>query len=217
VANKSTEVMDVLRADFDVALNEVHGLHLLRYVWKNILAMLDSSPEIEPEWLVNYYLATIYTHTLAVGIRRECEADGPRPTIGDVLRRVRHNSGHFAAASCGFTGRDEGPGLWLRYAKTARGKLDPSRVDEQIAALTAVRADVKRYVDKRVAHRESDARELISFTDLEAALDGLRTATQFLFGLFNAGSWLGMFTPDPPVGWYRPFEQAWLDRARAAS
>jgi hypothetical protein len=82
-----TKIAD-LRGDLTIALEEVAQLHLMRYVWKNMLAMFESRPDLPHNSLVNNYVLVTYTRTLAIGIRRQCQASDSRATIGSVLRRV---------------------------------------------------------------------------------------------------------------------------------
>ena len=101
-----TVSIDAYRQDFETAIEEVHQLHLLRYVWKNIFAMLESKPDLEHHWLVNNYLATTYTRTLAIGIRRQSDTSESRATIGSLLRRVGAHVEDFTAASLEFESLD---------------------------------------------------------------------------------------------------------------
>ncbi|MGX7680861.1 AbiU2 domain-containing protein [Jatrophihabitans sp. DSM 45814] len=203
------------RNDFNAALDEIHALHMLRYVWKNMLAMFASQPELPADSMVNYYLQTTYSSTLAIGIRRQAEASDSRTTIGSVLRRVNLHAADFTIESCGFNRVEDwatGHG-WLNYADTLDQPLSADRVQAQIDELVKDQAVAKQWVNKRIAHRDRQAVEF-AWNDLEQALAGLRRATIFLFGLFNQGGYLAQVTPYPSLSWVKAFSQAWYDPTR---
>jgi len=118
---------------FEVAFDEVLQLHTYRLIWKNLIAMLQSRPELPHNILVNNWLITSYTRTLAVGIRRQSEDSGARGTIGSVLRRVKEDAHSFTRESCNFPEVDPNEPArdsWVgQYADTTTEPLDPRRVE----------------------------------------------------------------------------------------
>jgi hypothetical protein len=203
------------RDDFATAYEEVTGLHMLRFVWKNVLMMVNSQPALPPHELVNYWLQVTYTRTLAVGIRRQAEATDIRPTIGSLLRRVKAHADQITREACEFPdeldGWSGGRDGWLHFAPSTADALDPGTAAKQLDALAAATNVAKRWVNTRVAHYDRAAVEQMTFGDLEGALEGIRDATRYLFRLLNQGSYLSHITPSIPPGWLKSFSLPWWD------
>ena len=140
-------------AQFDVAYKDVTRLYLLRHVWKNLVAMLQTQQHDYHDSMVNNWFVTCYSETIAVGIRRQAEATGSKATIGSLLRRLEDQSGAFTAERCGFNGIEtlEGrPHAWLKFAPSLRHSLDPARVAAVRHELNDARDKAKKWVDKRI-------------------------------------------------------------------
>jgi hypothetical protein len=184
-----------LVADTTKALNEVHGLHTLRFVWKNLLAMLQSQPPgVEHSTLVNSYLSTTYVHTLAIGIRRQTDAAGPRrATVGNLLVRLH--------------------GRAVRGELPAEPELDLLNIDRQIAELGSAELAARRYVNQAIAHLDSRRAASMTFADLERALAGLATASKYVWRAVH-GSHLASLTPLHDHGWTAMFAAPWLVSGR---
>lgn len=178
--------------DTTKALNEVHGLHTLRFVWKNLVAMLQSDPPgVQHYTLVNSYLSTIYVHTLAIGIRRQTDAAGPRrATIVNLLVRL--------------------------HGRAVRGELSADQpqvnlltIDQQIAELSAAERAARRYVNQAIAHLDSRRTASMTFGDLEQALAGLATASKYVWRAVH-GSHLAWLTPWHDHDWAAMFAAPWF-------
>jgi hypothetical protein len=209
-----TQTAQSLQADHDITFHEVAQLHTYRLIWKNLLALLQSRPDLPHDALVNNWLVTSYTRTLAVGIRRQCETRGNRATIGSVLRHVQENPQLFTRGSCGFPAlkhEDRHSDPWIHaYADAPDEHLDPSRASTVATELSAAQEAASRWVNKKVAHLDPNApEEGITFEDLEQGMSGLRDALKFLFPLFNQGSILWNVTPSTPRSWLHMFSQPW--------
>ena len=206
--------LDRYRADWAEAYEEVTQLHMLRYVWRNLLAMLQGSSDVEHNVLDNNWLVTCYTRTLAVGIRRQTESGGrPRATIGDLLRRIPRDAALFTRERCAFSPiepHDAHRDPWPRYADSATDPLDADRLAPAAESLRADAAAARRWVNKRVAHLDRGHPSVRpTFGDLESALAGLRDAMMFLHPLFNHGAVLATATPWCDLQWLRMFEKPW--------
>jgi hypothetical protein len=206
--------LEIYQAQWGDAYDEVLQLHTLRYVWKNLLAMLQArGPELDHSSLVNNWLVTCYTRTLAVGIRRQTESKESRATIGSLLRRIQDHATLFTRESCGFgpvkphtADRDS----WLRYADSAASPLRADRLAKVQAELQTDKEAAIRWVNKRVAHLDPSHRDLqLIFEDLERALTGLRNAMMFLFPLFNEGAISAYATPEYGLQWMEMFAKPW--------
>lgn len=184
--------------DTTKALNEVHGLHTLWFVWKNLVAMLQSDPPgVQHYTLVNSYLSTTYVHTLAIGIRRQTDAGGPRrATVGNLLVRL-----HSRAV------RGELP--------ADQPELDLLTIDRQIAELGTAELAARRYVNQAIAHLDSRREVSMTFGDLEQALAGLATASKYVWRAVH-GSHLASLTPWHDHDWTAMFAAPWFVPGRVA-
>jgi hypothetical protein len=208
------DVLDRCKADFEIAYGEVMQLHTYRLVWKNLVALLQSRPDMHHNVLVNNWLVTSYTRTLAVGIRRQSEDGGSRGTVASVLRRVQVHAHAFTRESCGLPKIEPGDAtrdVWIhRYAADVHDHLDPRRVQSVQHQLRIAQAAARTWVNKKVAHLDPTApSESVTFGDLEDGMRGLRSGVTFLFPLFNQGSILAAVTPSTPLGWLDMFSAPW--------
>jgi hypothetical protein len=205
--------LDRYRAEWDEAYQEVRQLHVLRYVWKNLVAMLQArGPDLEHNTLVNNWLTTCYSRTLAVGIRRQTDPNGPA-TIGSLLRRIQKDASLFTRESCAFDlvdPCDAHRDAWLRYANSPADPLSADRLAGIEEELRADATAARKWVDKRVAHLAPGHSEVRpTFGDLEEALAGLRDAMKFLYPLFNRGANLANATPTCGLEWMGMFSKPW--------
>ena len=207
------------RDEFETAYKDVQGLHNVRFVWKNLLRMFESQPDLPAHELVNYWLATTYTRTLAVGIRRQCESGDTRPTIGSLLRRVKAHADTITRESCEFdavaTDWSDDVDGWLHFADAVDKPLDVNRVQPLVDTLAAASAIATRWVNKRVAHFDrAESVDIPTFDELEDALLRLRQGVVFLWRLLNRGQFLVQVTPEFSAQWMEPFRHAWFDPDR---
>lgn len=201
----------VYRAQFGQAYKDVTRLYLLRHVWRNLQAMLTSRPEMHHDPLVYNWLNTCYGETIGVGIRRQAEPSGSKPTIGSLLRRVQAHAPSFTRESCGFDIKQL-PGRadpWLRFAPSSDDHLDPDRIAPIRDGLAQSEATTRQWINRKIAHLDPQGYEEVTFGDLERGLAGLRDGLMFLYPLFNPGSVLMHITPIAGYGWFEMFEEPW--------
>jgi hypothetical protein len=202
--------IDDLGSQFDEAFQEVQQLHTLRFVWRSLLAMLQSQDEIQHNALVNSWLATCYSRRLAIGIRRQAEGHDDRATVSSVLRRLGEHGASITRELCGFPETLGDRDLWLRYAESATKPLDPATAAGELEKLTLARTAARKWVNKRVGHLDPSGGQIsVKFGELNAGIDGLRDAVKFMFPLFNKGSLLNNMTPIVPPSWLQMFAVPW--------
>jgi len=187
-------------------------LYLLRHVWRNLLAMLQSRPDLPHNSLVNNWLITCYGETMGVGIRRQAQVTGDRATIGSLLRRVGEDASSFTRSFCAIDD-EQLPGrsdIWLRYAATLEEPLEPARITPISLELLEAEKATRHWVNNRIAHLDPSASEVrATFGDLERGLAGLRQGLMFLYPLFTRGSVLWQVTPHTDYLMFEMFKEPW--------
>ena len=93
---------------FHGAYDDVTNLHLDRYLWRNIVAMLQANPDNNHHGMVTNHLARTYSTNLAVGIRRQTALDDRTASLVYVLHDI---------AAHGYIVTKE---RWLEMAETRR-------------------------------------------------------------------------------------------------
>ena len=81
---------------FDTAYKDVLTLLHNRHVWRNLIAMLAANSDVKQHTMINGWLTRCYSQTQAVGIRRQSEFEGRRPTLGALLRELESPRNRFA-------------------------------------------------------------------------------------------------------------------------
>src|SRR5690348_6390194 len=77
---------------FEAAYQDVTTLYLDRFVWQNMVAMLQANSDIHHSGLVNNYLARTYSGSLALGIRRQTDLDSRTASLAYVLHDIAAHS-----------------------------------------------------------------------------------------------------------------------------
>lgn len=204
------------RDSYDVADAEITALFHQRHVWRNLLAMLQGRPDIKHHSVVNSWLSTGYTQTIAVGIRRQWDRNGRRPTMGRLLSELAEHSHvasweRYSAQERGET--EAGAHGWLLFALQPGGSIDPDRVRTDLADFDTKSAVAREWVNTSLAHRDRDTRVpalRVRFDDLNGGLETLGGLLQHYLGLFRPGTQRPTVTPEPGLGWLEMFDTAWL-------
>lgn len=200
---------------YEEAKADVTTLFHQRHIWRNLLAMLGSNPEIQHHAVVNEWLARSYSQTLAVGVRRQSEYGERRPTIARLLHEIATHPGVLTFSRY----RDVEPGqplasvqeTWSRYAAQDSG-VDSTTVRADLGEIVSRCEPARRWVNQGIAHRGRDIIDSplsISFDELHAGLDTLGATTKKYFALFHPGQVLYRVTPDTGLQWTEMFAVPW--------
>jgi hypothetical protein len=203
---------------YETAYKDVLTLLHNRHVWRNLIAMLAANPEVEQHTMINNWFTRCYSQTQAVGVRRQSEHEGRRPTLGALLReiesfpsiatRVRYVSGLSDAS---LPNRENG---WRTFAPDDGPLADTDIVSADRQKLTVATTPVRDWVNKAVAHRDKDETTTTapietSFASINGALDVLAELIRKYHMLFHPGAALWRVTPTTSPDWTEMFRKPW--------
>lgn len=202
---------------FEDSYQDVMGLTFNRYIWRNLIAMLQSNPDVEHHSFVNGYLTRSYAQMQAVGVRRQWDRSERRPTVGRLLYEMQQ---HPEAATrdryvAGLEGDIRDPSRWRDFAPSDGGVIDVAVVKADADRLANETKDARDYVNKLVAHlgRDRKVGPIGSgdwFGDINRGIDVLGALIKKYWTLFHPGQMLATITPSTDLGWTRMFRTAWL-------
>lgn len=203
--------VDHYRKQYDKARDDLMHLFVLRYMWLNIVEMLKVRAGQHQDSLVRYWLETCYSRTIAVGIRRQAEGKGKRPTVGSLLSRVHLHAADFTELTCGFPAmpRREGDPWTGVYGQSGQ-HLDPQRVRALIDLIENNERRARDWVNSTIAHLDFKASvTIVTFADLDNALASLGEDAKFLYSLFYPDQSMPTLTPVTDLKWIETFTEAW--------
>ena len=199
------------------AYADVVNLHHVRYVWKNLIKMLEEVEGVEHHSLINNWLTYTYSTSLAVGIRRQSDQGklSDRPlTLSCVLSEMVKYPTVVTAerylASIDETNQARCR-AWYESA-VAIDAIGPNQAAHDLHALGAASEGVRKYVNKHLAHKDSKVDQdslSMSFADLDRALDELARVLRDYYQLLT-GKYILHFTPMAGLGWPQMFATPWL-------
>lgn len=102
---------------------------------------------------------------------------------------------------------------WRMFATKDEGHVDGERVGRNVETIEETTDAARNYVNKRLAHRESDTITgpiTLAYDDLNSGLDRLGQLLQKYWPLFHPAAHLWRVTPDLPLGWVEMFATPWL-------
>lgn len=203
------------RSDITVAYADIVGLFHNRHMWKCFIEMLGSNSEIRHHTAVNDWLTRNYSTTQAVGIRRESYTTQGQVTLARVMADIEKfpTVATYDRFILGVDAdlRDTVETVWHRWQPSGRAHISADVVAQDRELLREAAAPVRRYVSKRLAHRDRDERtddQPLTFGDIDRALDQLGEMLKLYYGLIT-GMQLAYVTPITGAQWVEMFQVAW--------
>lgn len=200
---------------------DIIRLHLDRYFFREILAMLRTNPAIREPWHIGRWLVRIYIQAVSVGVRRQ--TDGRQDVLNlrrlmqDVQRNPEALSRDAWLATWGEIGPRERELANEDFDAFSAGgdHVDPEMVRADIAALGEAVEQARVFVNNQVAHLNSERAlgrvefESLSLDELDAALDQIGRLHEKYY-LLVCGRSLANCTPTPQYNWRAAFTVPWL-------
>lgn len=195
---------------------EVGDLLADRTVWREITTMIAENPDIEQAPFIHNWITQQAIPTIALGIRRQADQSNDVASLKrllqemirypDVITRDHH------IATCALDDpfvAEATEGNFDIWAGDGGDHLDPQRVEERLQRLDNAAAEVKQFVDKRLAHTvEMAEKPTFTFGHLHTALDEISVLVIDLEYLLNC---TGLVSPEPAIQipWRRAFYVPW--------
>lgn len=215
------------RDRFDKTHNGVLRLFHDRAIWRAIKAMLDANPAVMRGGLGEYWLQSCYVTSQLIGMRRETGGDSSSIGLMRSLKGLESCPRMATRAWYEQQVRDDYPGrtpgelgemysLFGRFADQGALYIDAQHVTSDISTLRAVIGNVNTYTSKVIAHRDAPIARgaaqgiVITWGQLDAALDTIGQIHQKYYSLCHPGEALGFLTPLAPPMWTQMFQTAWM-------
>lgn len=190
---------------------ELTDVFLNRSVWRGVDEILRKNPDLPPSHYFTFQ-ALNYATTEAVAVRRQAEVDPRVVTLGRLIDEISSNPSvmsrqrHVALYPWGM--QHLGDDFFNAWAEPGTDHVDPATV---LGDLDGMRGQIRRYVDKRIAHAEKRRPKdvPVTFDDLDRAIDALGETFRKYSTLVRAVDRVDM-VPVPQYDWVAPFRIAWL-------
>jgi hypothetical protein len=207
---------------FETAYQDVTRLTFYRFMWRNLVAMLQANKEVEHHSHVNAFLTNSYAQMEAIGIRRQWDRSRPRPTIGRILHEMANQPEVATRASyVELLGPGIAPSGWLSFSPTDAEHIDPVIAANDLQRIHDETRDARDYVNKMVAHLDPRHDQTTGpivvgsgdwFGDLNKGINVLAEMIKKYWPLFHPGNVLDSVTPIVPPNWIRMFQTAWYSK-----
>lgn len=188
-----------------------------RTVWRETWEIVEHNPNFASQ----PYLFTIYTeHYLtaqAIGVRRQTDSgEKYHQTTGRLLLLLAEDAATITREwYCSLYPDDRQESAnsdFDGFAGTQEPCASPVWFDERRKGLEDSSANVRRFVNKRVAHLDHRSAPEATVSDLDAAIDSLRNVVVDLHLVLRA---TGLVNPEPiaQFDWTADLRVPWLDRS----
>jgi hypothetical protein len=217
-------------SDFDEVVREMTTLFHTRWMWRNLIKLMESAT---PQYtVVQGYFVRTYITTMCTALRREADRDSRTTSLARCLGQLKERP--FIATRARYEAiieaRDDIADPELRESVKSGfdrfsgpgDAVDENIVDSALARLSEAVAPIKTYTDKVVAHRErwpgDTERISVSFPEINTALEVVGDITKQFYRLRWPGTELLRLTPVTELNFLRMFEKPWYtDSFRPAS
>jgi hypothetical protein len=159
---------------------EVRDLRVNQHIFWEVQEIIQANPEIHQPGDFNQWMASMYATAMSVAIRRlvdnRLDTISFNRLLGEIMAhptivsRSRYKS-KFADSNSPEDYQDKG---FDRLVGKGRSCIDPSIVANEIQVLNSKTIVLRKYVNKRIAHRDKkDFKAFPKFQDVDDAIDCL--------------------------------------------
>lgn len=216
MTRRERALRDQLNDWLDVLKAEVQGLTINRYIFWEVQEIIRENEEIHIGSSFYEWMGSAYASSMAVGIRRQVDEDRDSISFVTFLRKIEACPRIVSREAYTelFAKGDYPPG-WAESCfdhLTAKRcpHVDPTWVAEEIQTLMRRTDHVRRYVNRRVAHRDRrDFRPIPKFQDIDLAVNYLDHLTVRYLNLFRGNS-MTTVLPTWQYDWKKIFRHPWI-------
>jgi len=209
---------------FDAAQKEVVTLFHTRWMWRTMREMMNSSGIDQYVVVQDYFLRT-YIGTMAIGIRREVDADTRTTSLARCLimlsecprsvTRARFEQEIERTVDGEY--QEEAKASFDGFAKPGAPAVDQEVVKRDLDLIRAAAAPVLPYTNQVIAHRQRTKTDVefdsLTLLDFNNALDAIGAVTKKYYRLRHPGMALGALTPIVDPSFYKMFCSPWYTDA----
>jgi hypothetical protein len=208
---------------FDRVKNDVHTMFYDRYLWKNVISMLEQNVDRHHARVVKSWINRSYVDRQCSAIRRLNDHDRRTASLRRCLSELiekpmlltwsRYEQLVIRSAAANDWEDDvlhgRGFGAYAEFADASGDHLDVARVRADLDVLGSATASVKAYTDKRIAHLDHGADlSALTFGEIDNAIVKVGELTLKYFKLRHPGENLAFLTPVPEP-WLMAFKDPW--------
>jgi hypothetical protein len=199
-----------------IIIAEIRSLLLSSKVFWEVQKILEANPDALCHRLFNDWMATNYGNATTMGIRRQIDLDSRSVSVMRLLLQIRDELVHHPdILSREKFVRNYPPQLrWAgekefdRLVGVGEPRIEPAFVQRDLDNLSAVTEGVRRFANRRIAHRDAREIEKRKFGELDRCVEVL-AATGDRYARILTGSGSGI-RPDLPEDWLSVFKKAWM-------
>jgi len=171
--------------------------------------MLSANHQVPPSHFFAY-MSNTYGTSQALAVRRLADQHRRVVSLATLIKDLRKHASEITSEwwvglQPNADTRDFGP-----FEALDTNHFDPDIASADLVRLAEAVAQVKKYVDQHLAHRDQDpTKEIPTFGDIHAAMDSVGDVFRKYHMLLTGASWPFM-VPVPKPGWHLPFTVPWL-------
>lgn len=216
MTQRERELRDQLADRLDVLKTEVQALTVGHHIFWEVQKIIKANPQIQTGSSFYEWMGSAYATSMSVAIRRQVDEDLDSISFINFLKKIHASPGVISRKAYKDLFVDgKYPPRWADSCfdrLTAKGldHIDPDDVAKQIEALRENTDHVRKYVNRRVAHRDRrDFRPIPKFRDIDAAVDYLDHLTVRYLNLFRGMS-MKTVLPTWQYDWKEIFRHPWI-------
>lgn len=200
---------------FDEICLDVQALLTMRHVYYELGGIFSENPALQRPSLFYDYLATTYSTSALMGVRRQVKSDRDSISAARLLEEMKRTPEEitrerYAALHGQGPAAAGGRGLDL-FTGAGKGHLKSSVVDEDLRRLKELGERCEHYVDRRIAHLDrKGVRTPPKYLDLNRCIDFLEEFIVKYQLLFRTG-YSESFTPKVRGDWKEIFTIPWIE------
>lgn len=220
-----SNVDDQLYEKWDNWIDEL-GSHITNLWWQRLVycevrEIVRNNPGIHEPGDFFYWLSVWYSSSMAAAIRRLADKHPDTISYRGLLEGIKQHP--HVISRLRFKQRFV-HGVYMEFQAdldldnhvgAGREYIDPTFVTTEISELEKKTANIKDYVDWRIAHQDKrEVKKVPPYTELDEAIDFLWSLHQRYYPIFR--SWPFGDFPSFGYDWKKVFRKAWLNNDEAA-
>jgi AbiU2 len=177
--------------------------------WLAFGYILRSNPAIPPSHFFRL-MSNTYGTSQAVAVRRLADPKRGVVSLATLIKDLRKHAAEVTVEWWIGLQPNSEIGDFEPFRLKSTNHFDPSIATKDLDRLEIAVAQVKKYVDQHLAHRDQNpTRDIPNFDAIHAALDSLGEVFRKYHSLLTGADRIVM-VPVPTPGWFLPFTVPWL-------
>lgn len=185
-------------------IDEVIDLSDIEQIFYEVVAITEKNPKVNKNSSYWDFFEKIYISSMILGICRQIDSDKRSLSLINFLTKLRDDNFSFSQLDYlkQYSNKNHALQMWKNYFGNKKC-IGCATIISDIKKLKNDTKKIKKYRDKKIAHRDKNNRLKFSltFNDLRKAVKSIQGTTEKYAGLLNA--------PDLPSSFYSTFDDNW--------